>query len=131
MIGVDTNVLVRFLARDNEAQANRVRDLFERCYDEGTKCVITIITLCELEWVLTEIYNVTREEIANTVYGFLLEELFEVEESSVVKAALNQYRQGRGDLSDYLLGARGRALGVETTYTFDKALRDSESFTLL
>ncbi len=42
MIGIDTNVLVRFLVRDDAAHAVRARDLFERCYDEGTKCLVTV-----------------------------------------------------------------------------------------
>ncbi len=90
MIGVDTNVLVRFLVRDEKTHADRARDLFERCYDEGTKCLITIIALCELEWVLTSTYDVAREDVAHTVFGFLLEELFEVEANEVVRKALNQ-----------------------------------------
>ena len=131
MIGLDTNLLVRLLVLDDEEQVARVRALLDRCHENGTRCLLTIVVLCELEWVLATSYEVSREEIALAVRRFVADELFEVEEQQVVQQALDDYGRGRGDLSDYLLAARGHALGAMTTFTFDKALRDCERFTLL
>lgn len=131
MIGLDTNILVRLLVQDDQSQAARVRELLTRCHEAGTKCLVLLIVLCELDWVLASCYKTPRVEIAAAVQAILAESLFEVEEPQVVHQALIQYRLGKGDLSDYLLGAKAHSLGAETTYTFDKALRNNESFTLL
>jgi len=131
MIGLDTNLLVRILIRDDEKQTELVRRLLERCHEDGERCLVTTIALCELEWVLTASYKVPRQEVAAAIEGFSTEELFVVEEAEMVREALTRYQAGKGDLSDYLLGARGRELGTATTFTFDKALRDTPDFTLL
>lgn len=131
MIGLDTNILVRFLTNDDKAQAGRVRDLLRQCHETGTKCLVLLIVLCELEWVLTSCYKTPRDEITAAVQAILGVPLFEVEEPEVVSKALTQYRLGKGDLSDYLLGAKAQSLSAKTTFTLDKALRDGEGFTLL
>lgn len=131
MIGLDTNLLVRLLVRDDERQAGRVVALLERCQESDTKCLVTTIALCELEWVLSSAYGVPRGEIATAVEAFLAEDLIEVESAQAVRRAVGQYRKGKGDLSDYLLGETSRALGAGTVYTLDRELRDGEAFTLL
>lgn len=131
MIGLDTNILVRLLVEDDPPQVRLVRGLLQRCHEADAKCLVLLLVLCELEWVLTSCYKVPRDQIAAAVQAILADPLFEVEQPQVVQEALVQYRLGKGDLSDYLLGARSRSFGAETTYTMDKALRDSEQFTLL
>lgn len=117
--------------QDDARQAPLATDLLRRCHEAGTRCFVSTIVLCELEWVLTSAYEATRSEIASAVAGLLSEELFEVEQAPLVRQALDRYRRGPGDLSDHLLGATAGAAGVETTYTLDRTLRDSELFTLL
>ena len=56
---------------------------------------------------------------------------FALEDADLVDRALQMYRKGRGDLSDYLLSQIGVARGARTTYTFDRDLRNAEGFTLL
>ncbi len=131
MIGLDTNLLVRLLVQDDRRQAERVGDLLARCDENGTRCLVTTIALCELEWVLSSAYGVPRTEIADSVEALLADDLIEVERAEQVRRAVRQFRNGKGDLSDHLLGATSQALGAGTVYTLDRELRDSEAFTLL
>ena len=131
MIALDTNVLVRFLVRDDERQARRARALIEGAASAGDPCLVTSPVLCELEWVLEGVYHASRGDIAVTVRDLLTTPPFVVEDDALVRRALASYIKGRADFSDYLLGQLGRAGGARTTYTFDRALRNGEGFTVL
>ena len=131
MIAVDTSVLVRFLVRDDEAQAARARRLVASCAEAGDRCLVSNPVLCELEWVLESVYRASRGDVASAVQSLLSTPPFQVEDPDLTQRALAAYGKGKGDLSDYLLGLVGRAQGARTTYTFDRALRGAEGFTLL
>lgn len=131
MIAIDTNVLIRLLVGDDEAQLLRARRLIERCAETGDGCLVTTPVLCELEWVLESVYRASRDDVAGAVQVLLSTPPFEVEDTAVTERALQQYAKGKGDLSDYLLGHVGRSRGARTTYTFDRSLRGAEGFTLL
>lgn len=131
MIALDTNVLVRFLVRDDQRQARRARVLIEGAASAGDGCLVTSPVLCELEWVLEGVYHASRADIADTLRDLLTTPPFVVEDDALVRRALASYIKGKADLSDYLLGQLGRAGGARTTYTFDRALRNVEGFTVL
>ncbi len=131
MIALDTNLLVRYLIRDDADQVERVDELLARCLEGGTRCLITVIVLCEVVWVLKRSYSVPRQAISATLHALLSEELFEVEAREAVQRAIGRFDGGKGDFSDHLLGETGQALGARTTFTFDRRLRDNEAFTLL
>ena len=131
MIALDTNVVVRLLVEDDEAQAARAARLVRACAEAGESCLVTISTLCELEWVLDSVYRATRADVAAAVRKFLTTPPFEVEERALVERALARYMNEKGDLSDHLIGQVARARGARTTYTFDRELRRAEAFTLL
>lgn len=131
MIALDTNVLVRFLVRDDERQAARARRLVGSCLDGGEACLVTLPVLCELEWVLESAYGASRADVVAAVRILLATPPFQVEDAELVDRALLAHAKGRGDLSDHLLGEVGRALGARTTFTFDRALRRLAGFTLL
>jgi predicted nucleic-acid-binding protein len=131
VIAIDTNVLVRLLVGDDEAQLARARSLIERCVETGDGCFITTPVLCELEWVLESVYHASRADVAGAVQALLSTPPFETENAEVTLQALRQYSKGRADFSDYLLGYVGRSRGARTTYTFDRGLRGAEGFTLL
>ena len=131
MIALDTNVLVRCVVRDDAAQARRAKAVIDDCALEGEACLVTNIAICELEWVLEEVYRASRADVAAAVRTILSTPPFVVEDAALVTRALNAYVRGKADLSDYLLGAVGADAGARTTHTFDRALRNSEGFTLL
>jgi predicted nucleic-acid-binding protein len=131
LIAVDTNVLIRFLVRDDEAQATRARALVERCKAAGDACLVSNPVLCELEWVLESLYHATRSDIVSAVRTLQTTPPFVLEDAKLVEKALQTYAKGKGDLSDYLLGEIAGAHGARTTYTFDRELRNALGFTLL
>ncbi len=131
MIALDTNVLVRFLVRDDLGQAARARALIENCQAKGDVCLVSNPVLCGLEWVLESLYRASRADIVATVQTLQATPPFALEDADLVDRALQMYRKGKGDLSDYLLGEIGAARGARTTYTFDRELRNAEGFTLL
>ena len=131
MIAFDTNVVVRLMVEDDEAQARRAQRLLGGAVERGERVLITDIVLCELEWVLDSAYKVPRRRILAAVQALAGDPRFGFESAARLAQALDRYQQGTGDLSDYLLGLAGRDAGASTTYTFDRERRREEPFTAI
>jgi predicted nucleic-acid-binding protein len=128
VIGVDTNILVRYLTKDDEQQWEQAVEIIEG----GEPCFVANIVLCELVWVLRgKPYEFNRQEISQTIEMMLQCAVFELENRSVVYQALQRFKQGSADFSDYLIGAVAQQSGCTTTATFDRKLRDDKGFNLL
>jgi len=131
VIGVDTNILVRYLAQDDPAQARRVDAFFSEALDDGMRLHVDDIVLCEMVWVLRAAYRLGRAAIAQALNMVMSTAIFSFEDRELVRAALEDYREGAADFSDYLIGRRNARAGCEHTVTFDSSLRDDSSFVLL
>lgn len=129
--GLDTNVLVRYLTQDEPAQARRAGALIEGALAKGDNCYLSAIVLCELVWVLFGAYRLEKKSILRALERILETAGFLVEDRDLVQEAVDQFRLGRGDFADYLLGARNRAAGCSDTVTFDRSLRGSKFFSML
>ena len=127
MIGVDTNVLVRYLTEDDAAQARAVDGLVA----QGDYLYIDDIVLCELVWVLRSAYRFDKKTIVDAIDRILQTALFAFEDRDLLRSALAEYRDGTGDFADYVIGARNAKAGCDETATFDRALADSDRFALL
>ena len=128
MIGLDTNVLVRYITRDDEQQWQKAVEIIE----SGQKCFISNIVVCELIWVLRgKSYQFSKDEILKTLEVMLQSTIFEFENRSVVYQALQRAQQGRGDFSDYLIGAIARQVGCDEMATFDRKLQGEKGFNYL
>jgi predicted nucleic-acid-binding protein len=125
--GLDTNVLVRYLVRDEPTQAARATRELER----EERFLIGSVVLCELVWVLEAGYGFSRAEIGDTLEKILATAQFEIEGKDLALAALDDFRSSRADFSDCLVGRRNRAAGAAETVTFDRSLRGLEGFRLL
>jgi predicted nucleic-acid-binding protein len=125
--GLDTSVLVRYLLRDEPAQAARAARELER--DE--RFLIGSIVLCELVWVLETGYGFRRGEIQEALEKILATAQFEIEDKDLARAALDDYGRSSADLADCLVGRRNRAAGAVETVTFDRGCRGLEGFRLL
>jgi len=79
MIGLDTNVLVRYLTQDDRVQYEKTAAFIEAATDRGEQLLVNTVVLCELEWVLESAYNYSREEIAHAIEQILATAQFEVE----------------------------------------------------
>lgn len=131
MVGVDTNVLVRFLTRDDPVQAGRARRAIQRMAQEEIACRVSTVVLCELVWVLRTALGFRKEQILGTIESLFDAAEFSIEDRDTVREAVALYREGAGDFSDYLIGLRNRRAGCRDTLTFDQSLAGSELFTVL
>jgi len=125
--GVDTNVLVRYIVRDEPTQAARASRELER----GERFLVGSIVLCELVWVLETGYGFSRRDVAVTLERILATAQFEIEAKDLALGALDDFRRSTADFSDCLLGRRNRAAGAAETVTFDRSLKGLEGFRLL
>lgn len=130
MIGIDTNVLVRYIVQDDKAQATAASRLLESC-TEAKPAYINLIVLCELSWVLKGAYDYDREMIANIIEQILLTDCFEVQLSESVWRALSCFRDGAADFADCMIGELNHHAEVKTTYTFDRKAARAGYFKLL
>ncbi len=120
MIGLDTNVLVRYLTQDDEAQAAVATRLVETQLSAQRPGFIGPIVLCELVWVLETGYGHTRAELAPILWKLLAAEEFRIQARDEVVMALQAYESTTADFADALLGMQNRRAGCEATVTFDK-----------
>lgn len=132
MIALDTNVLVRLLVADDEAQQEIAWKLLLDTAARGERCLIPNPVLCELAWVLESCFNASRTDLLAAAQRLLeQEQTFCFEDRKVVQRAVEAFANGRGDLADHLIGETARKAGARTTYTFDRALRGSDNFSWL
>ena len=124
MLGIDTNVLVRFLVRDDEAQFEKARKLIRREVAAGQRVFVNQLVLMETEWVLRSRYAVPKNQIVEAVSGLLNATDVQIEDEPAVEEALFIWRDSIADFADCLIGAKNRRLGCRATATFDaKAAR--------
>ena len=119
MLGLDTNVLVRFLVRDHEAQFERARRLIKREIGAQEKVLISLLVLLETEWVLRSRYGLQKNQIADTISGLLDATELELEDEPSIEEALYLWKDSAADFADCLIGAHHRRLGCRATATFD------------
>jgi predicted nucleic-acid-binding protein len=131
VIGIDTNVLVRYLVQDDPAQARRVDAFLAEAIDSGTRLHIDDVVLCETVWVLRAAYRVGKPNIVAALDKILSMTIFSFDDREMLHGAVTDYHEGAGDFSDYVIGRRNGRAGCESTVTFDRALGDSATFQLL
>jgi predicted nucleic-acid-binding protein len=131
MIGLDTNVLVRYLTQDDAAQYAKAAAFIDTATGQGEQLLVNTAVLCELTWVLDTSYEYSREEIARALEQILATAQFEVERLDEARQALADFRSTKADFSDALIGRINRSMGADHTVTFDRGLKAVETFRLL
>jgi predicted nucleic-acid-binding protein len=127
MIGLDTSVLVRYLAQDDSAQSPKATELIEHRLSEADPGFISVVAMAETVWVLDRAYGLSDEEIVAAIERVLQAEVLLIENEQEVFTAMTVLKQGRGSFADALIGALGTKAGCSRTLTFDrKALRLQE-----
>jgi predicted nucleic-acid-binding protein len=120
MIGLDSNVLVRYLAQDDDAQSARATRLIEKEISDSNPGYVSLVALVETCWVLKRLYAATAAEIEQTVQDLLDARQLTIERRSAVKAALAACAASAGEFADALIAATCLAEGCERVVTFDK-----------
>ena len=131
MTGVDTNVLVRLLTGDDNAQTDRVHRFLTQSRAAAETVYVSSLVLCETVWVLRSIFKKTRQDILHAVERLLDLDIFEIEDSDAVRRALQFSRTEPGDFTDHLIGQLNRERGCRFTVTFDRDLRRASDFSML
>ncbi len=130
IIGIDTNILVRYLTQDDSEQSQIIEQVFHYFASSPSSIFINNIVVCELIWVLERGYKYSREQIGRTIKQILSTEEFSFENQELLWLALNQYSHNQLDFSDALIGELNKARGCIKTLTFDQAAIKAKNFSL-
>ena len=131
MIGIDTNVLVRYLAQDDPKQSAVATRFIEGRLSPENPGFVSTVTLCEIAWVLAESYGADRKRVRDTVEGLLSTKQIVIEQAELVWKALRAWEGVPADFSDALIGQLAIFRGAETTVTFDRSAARLPGFELL
>ena len=124
MIGLDTNILVRYLTQDDPIQSVKARDVIERQLTDENPGFVSIVAMVETVWVLERAYELTTLAIVRAVERILQTDVLVVENEQEVFTALIALKKGQGSFADAVIAALGARRGCSRTLTFDrKALR--------
>lgn len=120
MIGLDTNILVRYITQDDPAQAKKVNAIMQGDLSEQNLGFVTLIVLIELTWVLESCYEQSKDSIINVVEGLVTTKQILIERADLVHLALKSFAKGNGDFSDALIARIAIDNGCSKIITFDK-----------
>ncbi|HEX6770725.1 MAG TPA: type II toxin-antitoxin system VapC family toxin [Acidobacteriaceae bacterium] len=130
MIGLDTNVLVRYLAQDDALQSARARRIFECHLTEECPGFISLVTMVETVWVLDRAYGLSGAQIAQTIERILQADTLVVQNEQEVFTAMIALKTGSARFADALIGALGEWAGCSATLTFDRKAARPSTFQL-
>jgi len=131
MKALDTNVLVRYLTKDNHAQWNVANAYIRKHCTAETPGYINLIVLCEMVWVLVSFYKYEKIHIATLIEGILRTPQLVVQDADSVWEVLSHYTSTNIDFADALIAKINRKTGYSQTATFDKKTAKIEGFELL
>lgn len=131
MVGIDTNVLVRYLTQDDPKQSAIATRFVEGSLSAENPGFVSMITLCEIAWVLADAYGADRKSIRATVETLLATKQLVVERTELVWKALRAWDGVSADFSDALIGQIAIAHGAQKTVTFDRTAARLSGFELL
>jgi predicted nucleic-acid-binding protein len=129
MLGVDTNVLVRYLTRDDQPQYEKARRLIDREVAKGEPVMVSLLVLLETEWVLRSRYELAKADIVVTFSALLDTAELTFEDEPSVEAAVYEWKDSPADFADCLISARNIRLGCRATATFDSRALKLSGFT--
>ncbi|MGZ8243584.1 PIN domain-containing protein [Methylomagnum sp.] len=121
MIGLDTNVLVRYLTQDDETQSPIATRLIEETLTASQPGFISLVALVEVVWVLETCYDCTKAEIVELLARLLRVRQLKVQDSDVVARAIGLFQSSSADFADCLVEGIALKQGCSHTETFDKA----------
>jgi len=120
VIGIDTNVLVRYLAQDDPSQSPRATSFIETECSPSRPGFIPLVVLVEVVWVSESCYGATRAEIAEIVRRILSTKQLVVQDAETAWKALRVFEATKTDFADCLIERTADAAGCEHVVSFDK-----------
>ena len=130
MIGLDTNLLVRYIMQDDKAQSALATTLIENltAQDPG---FVPLVAMVELVWVLTSAYDLAPAQVNQALENLLRSKQLVVDQAETVWKALRSVQSTRTDFADALIAHTARAAGCTQIMTFDRAAAKSGEMTLV
>lgn len=116
MIGIDTNVLIRYLTRDDEPQFEIACKLIQGAEQP---VMLSLLALLEAEWVLRSCYKFAKPDIAAVFTSLLETRETAFEDEQTLEEALHSWKNSHADFADCLIVAKSRRLGCASVATFD------------
>lgn len=130
MIGLDTNVLVRYIMQDDPKQSPKATKIVESLEGVGSGYV-TLVSIVELVWVLSASFELTRSQVAQALDGIIRTKQFKIESADQVIRALRVFKVGKSDFADCLIERSADSAGCEKTITFDVKASKHAGMTLI
>ena len=131
MTGLDTNIIVRYLAQDDPAQSPKASRLIEKRLTEDNPGFVSVVAIVEIAWVLERAYGLTDAEIAAAIESMLQTDVLVLEHEQEVFTAMIALKSGLGSFADALISALGISAGCGRTLTFDRRAVRIPGFDLL
>jgi predicted nucleic-acid-binding protein len=131
MKALDTNVLVRFLVKDDEVQADAVYRLFKQAEMGRGQFWVPLVVILETLWVLESVYEIKRREILDAIEDLLLMPILSFEAQSAVRGFVSSGRERSAGLPDLLIAHSAIHSGCEAVLTFDRKASGSPLFELI
>ena len=119
MIGLDTNIVVRYIMQDDPRQSALATRLVESL-TAATPGYVPLVSVTELSWVLSSAYGLERAQLVAALEGLLRTKEIVVEQAETVWKALRLFHSGNADFADCLIERSAAAAGCEQTMTFDR-----------
>ncbi len=129
MIGIDTNVMVRYLVQDDPGQSSAAATAID-ALTEDEPGFLSLVTVVELYWVLRKAYKISADRCADLIGMLLDAREIRIDRDSLVRVALGETREGL-DFADALIAETGRSAGCDHTVTFDRRATTSAQMRLL
>jgi predicted nucleic-acid-binding protein len=130
MIGLDTNILVRYLTQDDPLQSAKATEVIERRLTEENPGFVSVVAMVETVWVLDRAYRLGSDEIAAAIERTLQIGALVVENEQEVFTAMIALKQGKGSFADAVVLALGARAGCSYTLTFDQKASRLSGFRL-
>jgi predicted nucleic-acid-binding protein len=131
VIGLDTNVLVRYLTQDDAKQSPIATRLMEKTLSTVEPGFISMVALAEVVWVLVSLYSIDRAGVAEVVSGLLTTEQLRLESAELIWRAKRRYERSKADFSDALIAECAVAAYCKRAVTFDRTAAATSGFELL
>ena len=129
MTGLDTNILVRFIAQDDPAMSGRAEAIMQSLSVEEPGW-IALTALAEFSWVMTRRFRVSRAGVHAMLSHLLAKPEIVIEQADLVRTAADLFLHGNADFSDYLIACSAREAGCKRTLTFDRKAAKSAGMIL-
>jgi predicted nucleic-acid-binding protein len=131
MKALDTNVLVRFLVKDDAVQAQQVYNLFKQAENDQQRLFVPMLVVLETIWVLQAVYGVDNADILAALNDLLLMPVLLFEAQPVLHTFIGAATGNNFDLADLLIAHSARGLNCDSVLTFDKKAAKFSGFELI